>query len=123
MAFELWVKARDPMVTFFKTLDVTNLLTVSKNKKMPGGMSGCCDRLDLQTLLQFNGISVFENSVNMRGFACQMIKVRDRPFFELQIYILNPALFSLIICCRSRFGRTAPPVSSARLSLSSAHHR
>ena len=33
MAFELWVKARDPMVTFFKTLDVTNLLTVSKNKK------------------------------------------------------------------------------------------
>lgn len=29
-AYELWMKARDPMVTFFKTLDVTNLLKVSK---------------------------------------------------------------------------------------------
>ena len=30
MAFELWMKAPNPMVTFFKTLDVTNLLTVSR---------------------------------------------------------------------------------------------
>ena len=25
MAYELWMKAPNPMVTFFKTLDVTNL--------------------------------------------------------------------------------------------------
>lgn len=34
MAFELWMKAPNPMVTFFKTLDVTNLVKVSKRKHM-----------------------------------------------------------------------------------------
>ncbi len=29
-AYELWMKAPNPMVTFFKTLDVTNLIRVSK---------------------------------------------------------------------------------------------
>ena len=33
-AYELWMKAPNPMVTFFKTLDVTNLLTVSRKKNM-----------------------------------------------------------------------------------------
>ena len=33
-AYELWMKARNPMVTFFKTLDVTNLLRISKKRKM-----------------------------------------------------------------------------------------
>ena len=32
MAFELWMKAPNPMVTFFKTLDVTNLVKISKKK-------------------------------------------------------------------------------------------
>ena len=32
MAFELWMKAPNPMVTFFKTLDVTNLIRVSKRR-------------------------------------------------------------------------------------------
>lgn len=31
-AYELWMKAPNPMVTFFKTLDVTNLIKVSRNK-------------------------------------------------------------------------------------------
>ena len=30
MAFELWMKAPNPMVTFFKTMDVTNLIRVCK---------------------------------------------------------------------------------------------
>ena len=30
VAYELWMKAPNPMVTFFKTLDVTNLVKVSK---------------------------------------------------------------------------------------------
>ncbi|MBQ2960898.1 MAG: chloramphenicol acetyltransferase [Oscillospiraceae bacterium] len=30
MAFELWMKAPNPMVTFFKTMDVTNLIKVSR---------------------------------------------------------------------------------------------
>ena len=41
MAFELWMKAPNPMVTFFKTLDVTDLLTVSKQKKLKFNMFLC----------------------------------------------------------------------------------
>lgn len=37
-AFELWMKAPMPMVTFFKTLDVTNLLHVSKK----GDLNSIC---------------------------------------------------------------------------------
>ena len=34
MAYELWMKAPNPMVTFFKTLDITNLIKNSKRKKL-----------------------------------------------------------------------------------------
>ena len=37
-AYELWMKAPNPMVTFFKTLDVTNLLRISKKRKMKFNM-------------------------------------------------------------------------------------
>ena len=33
-AYELWMKAPNPMVTFFKTIDVTNLVRISKRKKL-----------------------------------------------------------------------------------------
>ena len=38
LAYELWMKAPNPMVTFFKTLDVTNLVKISKRKKMKFNM-------------------------------------------------------------------------------------
>ena len=38
MAYELWMKAPNPMVTFFKTLDVTNLIKISKKKHMKFNM-------------------------------------------------------------------------------------
>ena len=38
MAYELWMKAPNPMVTFFKTLDVTNLKRISKRKGMKFNM-------------------------------------------------------------------------------------
>ena len=38
MAFELWMKAPNPMVTFFKTFDVTNLVRVSKKKRLKFNM-------------------------------------------------------------------------------------
>ena len=38
MAFELWMKAPNPMVTFFKTLDVTNLVKVSGKKNLKFNM-------------------------------------------------------------------------------------
>ena len=37
-AYELWMKAPNPMVTFFKTLDVTNLVKVSKRTHLKFNM-------------------------------------------------------------------------------------
>ena len=38
MAYKLWMKAPNPMVTFFKTLDVTNLVKISNRKKLKFNM-------------------------------------------------------------------------------------
>ena len=38
MAFELWMEAPNPMVTFFKTLDVTNLIRVSRRRGLKFNM-------------------------------------------------------------------------------------
>ena len=38
LAYELWMKAPNPIVTFFKTLDVTNLIRISKRKGMKFNM-------------------------------------------------------------------------------------
>jgi chloramphenicol O-acetyltransferase type A len=38
MAYELWMKAPNPMVTFLKTFDVTNLVRISRKKKMKFNM-------------------------------------------------------------------------------------
>ena len=40
-AFEMWMKAPMPMVTFFKTLDVTRLVRLSKRKDMKFNMLMC----------------------------------------------------------------------------------
>ena len=37
-AFKLWMKAPNPMVTFFKTVDVTNLVKLSKKKHLKFNM-------------------------------------------------------------------------------------
>lgn len=37
-AFELWMKAPNPMVTFFKTMDVTNLIKISRKKNLKFNM-------------------------------------------------------------------------------------
>ena len=37
-AYELWMKAPNPMVTFFKTINVTNLVRISKRKKLKFNM-------------------------------------------------------------------------------------
>ena len=38
IAYELWLKAPNPMVTFFKTMDVTNLIKISQKKKLKFNM-------------------------------------------------------------------------------------
>ena len=37
-AYELWMKAPNPMVTFFKTINVTNIIKVSGKRKMKFNM-------------------------------------------------------------------------------------
>lgn len=37
-AYDLWIKAPNPMVTFFKTLDVTNLIRISRKKHLKFNM-------------------------------------------------------------------------------------
>ena len=37
-AYKLWLKAPNPMVTFFKTLDITNLIRFSRRKNMKFNM-------------------------------------------------------------------------------------
>lgn len=37
-AYEFWMKAPNPMVTFFKTLDITNIVRISKRKKLKFNM-------------------------------------------------------------------------------------
>ena len=37
-AFEFWMKAPNPMVTFFKTMDVTNLVRLSRKKQLKFNM-------------------------------------------------------------------------------------
>ncbi len=41
LAYKLWMQAPNPMVTFFKTLDVTNLIRVSKRKGLKFNMLLC----------------------------------------------------------------------------------
>ena len=38
MAFDLWMKAPNPMVTFFKTVDVTKLVKASKRRNLKFNM-------------------------------------------------------------------------------------
>ena len=40
-AFEMWMNAPMPMVTFFKTLDVSNLLKISKKRRLKFNMLMC----------------------------------------------------------------------------------
>ena len=105
MAFELWVKARDPMVTFFKTLDVTNLLTVSKNKKLKFNMllcycitkaAGCIEEFYTlpvgEKLMQYDTIAVSTIVNNKRGGInfCDIPYTEDLETFN-QHYLDNTA--------------------------------
>ena len=68
-AFEMWMKAPMPMVTFFKTLDVTRLIRVSKEfYLLPEG----------DKLMQFDSIAVNTIVANKEG----EVSSCDIPFCE-----------------------------------------
>ncbi len=63
-AYELWMKAPNPMVTFFKTLDVTNIVKISKKKKLKFNMLLCyCIGRAAASVKEFYLLPVGENLV------------------------------------------------------------
>ena len=54
-AYGLWMKAPNPMVTFFKTIDVTRLVRISRKKKLKFNMllDYCIGRAALHLMFSF----------------------------------------------------------------------
>lgn len=98
MAFELWMKAPNPMVTFFKTLDVTNLVKVSgkKNLKFNLLMDYCIGKAAASVkefyilpvgdkLMQYDTIAVNTIVMNQKGEvnSCDLLYADDfRKFYR-----------------------------------------
>ena len=99
MAYELWMKAPNPMVTFFKTLDVTNLIKVSKRKHMKFNMllDYCIGRAAVSVkefyilpvgdkLIQYDTIAVNTIVKNKEGevSSCDILYVEDLEEYNKQ---------------------------------------
>ena len=92
VAYELWMKSPNPMVTFFKTFDVTNLIRVSKRKNMKFNMllGYCIGKAAVEVkefyllpvgdkLMQYDTISVNTIVKNKAGevSSCDILYVED----------------------------------------------
>ena len=99
MAYELWMKAPNPMVTFFKTLDVTNLIRISKRKGMKFNMllDYCIGRAAVgvkefyilpvgEKLIQYDKIAVNTIVKNKDGevSSCDILYVEDLEEYNKQ---------------------------------------
>lgn len=97
MAFELWMKAPNPMVTFFKTLDVTNLIRVSRRRGLKFNMllDWCIGRAAVsvkefyilpvgERLLQYDAIAVNTIVRNKTGevSSCDILYTDDLDTFN-----------------------------------------
>ena len=73
-AYELWMKAPNPMVTFFKTLDVTNLMKISQRKQMKFNMLlGFCIGKAAVSIKEFYILPVGEKLVKYDSIAVNTI--------------------------------------------------
>ena len=92
VAYELWMKSPNPMVTFFKTFHVTNLIRVSKRKNMKFNMllGYCIGKAAVEVkefyllpvgdkLMQYDTISVNTIVKNKAGevSSCDILYVED----------------------------------------------
>lgn len=97
-AFDLWMKAPNPMVTFLKTLDVTNLIRISRKKKLKFNMllDYCIGRAASQVkefyilpvgdvLMQYDNIAVNCIVKNRNGevSSCDILYTDDLERFNL----------------------------------------
>ena len=105
LAFELWMKAPNPMVTFFKTIDVTRLVNVSKRKNMKFNMllDYCIGRAAAsikefyllpvgEQLMQYDSIAVNTIVRNKMGevSSCDILYLEELDEFNRQ-YLKNTA--------------------------------
>lgn len=73
-AYELWLKAPNPMVTFFKTLDVTNLVKVSKKRNLKFNMLlGFCIGKAASAVKEFYMLPVGEKLIEYDTLAVNTI--------------------------------------------------
>ena len=102
MAYELWMKAPNPMVTFFKTLDVTNLIRISKRNGMKFNMllDYCIGKAAVgvkefyilpvgEKLIQYDKIAVNTIVKNKDGevSSCDILYVEDLEEYNKQYLI------------------------------------
>ncbi len=78
-AFEMWMKAPMPMVTFFKTLDVTRLLKVSRKQDMKFNMLMCwCVGKSATQVKEFYMIPVGDRLMEYDSIAVNTIVANSR---------------------------------------------
>ena len=97
-AYELWMKAPNPMVTFFKTLDVTNLIRVSRKRHLKFNMllDYCIGKAAVsikefyllpvgEVLMQYDTIAVNTIVKNKDGnvSSCEILYTEDLETFNL----------------------------------------
>ena len=105
MAYDLWMKAPNPMVTFFKTVDVTNLVRISKRKNLKFNMlldfcigkaaTGIKEFYTLpvgEKLIQYDAIAVNTIVKNKTGevSSCDILFVDDLETFNRE-YLTHTA--------------------------------
>ena len=77
-AFELWMKAPNPMVTIFKTMDVTNLVLMSRKKALKFNMlMGYCIGKAASQIKEFYTLPVGDKLMQYDSIAVSTI-VRNR---------------------------------------------
>ena len=96
-AYALWMKAPNPMVTFFKTLDVTNLIRISKRRNLKFNMllDYCIGRAAVDVkefyilpvgndLIQYDSIAVNTIVKNKAGevSSCDILFTEDLNIFN-----------------------------------------
>ena len=98
-AYELWMKAPNPMVTFFKEMDITNLIKISKKRQLKFNMllDYCIGRAAVNVeefytlpvgnkLLQYDTIAVNTIVKNKKGevSSCDILYVEDLDEYNRQ---------------------------------------
>ena len=98
-AYELWMKAPNPMVTFFKTLDVTNLIRISRKRKIKFNMllDYCIGKAAVQVkefymlpvgdqLVQYDQLAVNTIVRNIQGevSSCDILFTEDLHQFNIE---------------------------------------